>query len=57
MVDGELVEKQPSDQQSLDQARESLRRSLAELPISATQLSRGDAVIPTVYENTAYETA
>jgi nicotinate phosphoribosyltransferase len=56
MVDGELVEKQPSDQQSLDQARETLRRSLAELPISATQLSRGDAVIPTVYENTAYET-
>ena len=51
MVDGEAVERHASERQSLDQARETLRRSLAELPISATQLSRGDAVIPTVYEN------
>ena len=27
------------------------RRALAELPLSATQLSRGEPVIPTVYEN------
>ncbi len=46
MVDGELV-----DRATLEEARELHRRSLAELPISATQLSRGDAVIPTVYEN------
>jgi nicotinate phosphoribosyltransferase len=35
----------------LEQGRELHRRALAELPISATQLSRGDAVIPTVYEH------
>ncbi|WP_349261427.1 nicotinate phosphoribosyltransferase [Actinocrinis sp.] len=46
MVDGELV-----DRATLEEGRELHRRSLAELPISATQLSRGDAVIPTVYEN------
>lgn len=46
MVDGE-----PVGQRSLEEARETLRHSLAQLPISATQLSRGDAVIPTVYEN------
>jgi nicotinate phosphoribosyltransferase len=45
MVDGEAV-----DRPTLAQGRELHRRSLAELPISATQLSRGDAVIPTVYE-------
>lgn len=37
---------------SLADARERHQRSLAELPISATQLSRGDAVIPTVFEET-----
>jgi nicotinate phosphoribosyltransferase len=46
MVDGE-----PVDRPTLEESRELHRRSLAELPISATQLSRGDAVIPTVYEN------
>ncbi len=46
MVDGEPVEPP-----SLDRARETLRGALAQLPISATQLSRGDAVIPTVYES------
>jgi nicotinate phosphoribosyltransferase len=54
MVDGEPVEQPSSGEpghQLLESARETLRRSLAELPISATQLSRGDAVIPTVYEN------
>jgi nicotinate phosphoribosyltransferase len=45
MLDGE-----PVDPATLEEARELHRRSLAELPISATQLSRGDAVIPTVYE-------
>jgi len=53
MVGGEPVE-QPeaaARRQPLEAARETLRRSLAELPISAAQLSRGDAVIPTVYEN------
>jgi nicotinate phosphoribosyltransferase len=51
MVDGEPVERPASRPQALEDARETLRRSLAQLPISATQLSRGDAVIPTVYEN------
>jgi nicotinate phosphoribosyltransferase len=46
VVDGERV-----GSQSLDEARELHRRSLAELPVSATELSRGDAVIPTVYED------
>ena len=53
MVDGEPVAPSgdAAQQPPLERARETLRRSLAELPISATQLSRGDAVIPTVYEN------
>ncbi|MGH3415596.1 MAG: nicotinate phosphoribosyltransferase, partial [Actinocrinis sp.] len=46
MIDGELV-----DQSTLEDGRALHQRSLAELPISATQLSRGDAVIPTVYEH------
>lgn len=45
MVDGE-----PVDRRTLAEGRDLHRRSLAELPISATQLSRGDAVIPTVFE-------
>ena len=48
MVDGE-----PAERPDLERGRELLRSSLAELPISATQLSRGDAVIPTVYEHEA----
>jgi nicotinate phosphoribosyltransferase len=46
-----LVDGEPVEQPTLERSRELLRRSLAELPISATQLSRGDAVIPTVYEH------
>ncbi|MBS2964567.1 nicotinate phosphoribosyltransferase [Actinocrinis puniceicyclus] len=41
---------EPVRRATLEEGRELHRRSLAELPISATQLSRGDAVIPTVYE-------
>src|SRR5581483_10080061 len=44
MVNGQLV-----DRATLEEGRELHRRSLVELPISASQLSRGDAVIPTVY--------
>jgi nicotinate phosphoribosyltransferase len=46
VVDGEIVE--PAG--TLAEARELHQQSLAQLPLSATQLSRGDAVIPTVYE-------
>jgi nicotinate phosphoribosyltransferase len=46
-----LVDGEPVEQPSLERSRELHRRSLAELPISATQLSRGDTVIPTVYEH------
>ncbi|YAL84694.1 nicotinate phosphoribosyltransferase [Dermacoccaceae bacterium W4C1] len=37
--------------ESLDAARDRHRSSVAELPATARQLSRGEAVIPTVYEN------
>ena len=46
VVDGELV--QPVG--TLAEARALHQQSLAQLPLSAVQLSRGDAVIPTVYE-------
>ena len=42
---------EPVDQPSLDDGRALHRRSLAEMPLSVTQLSRGEPVIPTVYEN------
>jgi nicotinate phosphoribosyltransferase len=45
VVDGEIA-----DRSTLAEARELHQRSLRQLPLSATQLSRGDAVIPTVYE-------
>lgn len=38
------------DRPSLAESRALHQRSLAQLPMSATQLSRGEAVIPTVYE-------
>jgi nicotinate phosphoribosyltransferase len=38
------------DRPSLTESRALHQRALAELPVSATQLSRGEAVIPTVYE-------
>jgi nicotinate phosphoribosyltransferase len=44
VVDGEVVERQ-----NLAEGRRLHQDSLAQLPLSATQLSRGDAVIPTVY--------
>jgi nicotinate phosphoribosyltransferase len=44
IVDGEVVERQ-----NLAEGRRLHQDSLAQLPLSATQLSRGDAVIPTVY--------
>jgi nicotinate phosphoribosyltransferase len=44
IVDGEVVERQ-----NLAEGRRLHQDSLAQLPVSATQLSRGDAVIPTVY--------
>ncbi|HET8616642.1 MAG TPA: nicotinate phosphoribosyltransferase [Actinomycetales bacterium] len=43
--DGEVV-----GRESLDEARRRHTSSLAELPLSATQLSRGEPAIPTVYE-------
>lgn len=45
IVDGEIVERT-----DLAAARRLHQESVAELPVSATQLSRGDAVIPTVYK-------
>lgn len=45
VVDGEIVH-----HGTLAGARTLHQESLARLPLSATQLSRGDAVIPTVYE-------
>ena len=44
LLDGEIVERQ-----NLVEGRRLHQDSLAQLPLSATQLSRGDAVIPTVY--------
>jgi len=41
---------EPLDQPTLAESRALHQRALAELPMSATQLSRGEAVIPTVYE-------
>jgi nicotinate phosphoribosyltransferase len=46
LVDGEPVD----GATTLAEARELHQASLRQLPLSATQLSRGDAVIPTVYE-------
>ena len=46
-----LADGEPVEQPSLERGRKLHRRSVAELPISATQLSRGDAVIPTVDEH------
>ncbi|QMW68495.1 nicotinate phosphoribosyltransferase [Mumia sp. ZJ1417] len=50
--DGERVHDEP-----LDVARDRLRASLAELPLQARQLSRGEPAIPTVFEGTASEGA
>ena len=44
LLDGEIVERQ-----NLVEGRRLHQDSLAQLPLSATQLSRGDAVIPTLY--------
>ena len=44
LLDGEIVERQ-----NLVEGRRLHQDSLAQLPLSATQLSRGDAVIPTIY--------
>jgi nicotinate phosphoribosyltransferase len=43
--DGEVV-----DHQDIHEARARHHASRAELPRAATQLSRGEAVIPTIYE-------
>ncbi len=48
LLDGEIVERQ-----NLAEGRRLHQDSLAQLPVSATQLSRGDAVIPTVYAKVA----
>jgi nicotinate phosphoribosyltransferase len=45
IVDGEIVERT-----ELAESRRLHQQSVAQLPVSATQLSRGDAVIPTVYK-------
>ncbi|WP_436775611.1 nicotinate phosphoribosyltransferase [Yinghuangia sp. YIM S09857] len=45
VLDGETVGREP-----LAKARERHERARAELPLSATQLSRGEPVLPTVYE-------
>ena len=45
LADGEIL-----NRSTLAEARELHQRSLRQLPLSATQLSRGDTVIPTVYE-------
>ncbi|MGH1565497.1 nicotinate phosphoribosyltransferase [Mumia sp. DW29H23] len=43
--------------ETLDVARDRLRSSLAELPLQARQLSRGEPAIPTVFEGKASEGA
>ncbi|MET7299895.1 nicotinate phosphoribosyltransferase [Embleya sp. NPDC005575] len=45
VVDGEIVGREP-----LSAARARHARSREELPLSATQLSRGEPVLPTIYE-------
>jgi nicotinate phosphoribosyltransferase len=45
VTDGQIVGREP-----LDDARNRHVRSLKELPLTATQLSRGEPAIPTVYE-------
>ncbi len=45
VLDGEVI-----DRQDIHEARERHSASRAELPRAATQLSRGDAVIPTIFE-------
>ncbi|MFI1380768.1 nicotinate phosphoribosyltransferase [Embleya sp. NPDC020886] len=45
VVDGEIVGREP-----LSAARTRHARSREELPLSATQLSRGEPVLPTIYE-------
>jgi len=46
-----IADGEPAERPSLDEGRALHRRSLEELPLSVTQLSRGEPVIPTVYEN------
>ena len=41
---------EPLDRPTLTESRALHQRALAELPVSATQLSRGEAVIPTMFE-------
>jgi nicotinate phosphoribosyltransferase len=48
VADGEVVGAEP-----LDAARARHAASLAELPATARQLSRGEPAIPTVYETRA----
>ncbi|MGW1994301.1 nicotinate phosphoribosyltransferase [Embleya sp. NPDC001921] len=45
VLDGEIVGREP-----LSAARDRHARSREELPLSATQLSRGEPVLPTIYE-------
>jgi nicotinate phosphoribosyltransferase len=48
---GTLIENgEPLDRPTLTESRALHQRALAELPVSATQLSRGEAVIPTMFE-------
>jgi nicotinate phosphoribosyltransferase len=46
-----LVNGEPVECPTIQEGRALHQRALAELPPSATQLSRGEAVIPTAYEN------
>ncbi len=49
-----VVDGEPVEAPTLEEGRALHRAALAELPLSVTQLSRGEPVIPTVYE-TVYE--
>jgi nicotinate phosphoribosyltransferase len=50
-----VVGGEPVESPTLDEGRALHRAALAELPLSVTQLSRGEPVIPTVYERGAAE--
>jgi nicotinate phosphoribosyltransferase len=50
-----VVDGEPVEAPTLEEGRALHRAALAELPLSVTQLSRGEPVIPTVYERGAAE--
>jgi nicotinate phosphoribosyltransferase len=50
-----VVDGEPVEAPTLDEGRALHRAALSELPLSVTQLSRGEPVIPTLYERGAAE--